>query len=359
MILTIIITFISLIGLLVIHEFGHFILAKKFGLKVEEFGIGFPPRIFGKKIGETIYSLNLLPLGAFVRIYGEEGGVVDNRSFSQKPIWQRALIVLAGVISFWLVAIVILSIVMALGAATAISDNENGNLKNVMVQIAAVSSNSPAQKVGIRSGDAIEYLKFGNLVVKVDKANQVQEFIDSHKGQEITLTIKRGKEVFDVNPTPRLSPPAGEGALGVSLVRTAIKAYPWYQSIWRGIVSTFNLTISVVQGWAMALVNLIKGLPTGVQLMGPVGIFSLFNQAGQLGATYFLQFIAIISIYLAVFNMLPIPAVDGGRFLFLAIEAIRRRPISPKVEQRITAFFFSLLMALMIWVTIKDIIRIF
>jgi len=359
MIFTIIIAFISLIGLIVLHEFGHFVLAKRFGVKVEEFGIGYPPRLFGKKFGETIYSLNLLPFGAFVRIYGETGTIEDYRSFSQKPIWQKALIVLGGVVSFWLVSAILLSIVMGLGTPTAISDEENGNLIIPKVQIVAVAPNSPAEAAGIRVGDTIKQLTISNQQLTINRVKQVQELTEVHKGEEIVLTIERGKEVFEVSLVPRVSPPEGEGAMGVALVRTAIKSYPWYLAPWQGIVATGNLTMAIIKGWALALGNFFRGLPTGAQLMGPIGIFSLFTQVSQLGVNYFLQFIAIISLHLALINILPIPALDGGKLLFLGIEAVRKKPVSQEIEQKITTFFFVLLITLMIWVTIKDITRLF
>jgi len=353
------IAFISLIGLIILHEFGHFILAKKFGVKVEEFGIGYPPRLIGKKIGETLYSLNLIPLGGFVKIQGEIGGIENAYSFSGKPIWQRALIILGGVISFWIISAILLTIVMGLGAPTAISDEENGNLINPKVQIAQVAANSPAEEAGIKSGDTIKYLTIDNQQSTINKVKEVQEITNLHKGEQITLTIERGKEIFDVSLVPRIQPPEGEGPMGVALVRTAIKSYSWYQAPVQGIIATGNLTVSVIQGWAQALGNVIKGSPSGVQLMGPVGIFSLFAQVSQLGVNYFLQFIAIISIYIALFNILPIPAVDGGKLLFLGIEAVRRKPVPLKIEQKITAVFFAILIILMVWVTIKDVARLF
>ena len=354
------IAFLSLIGLIILHEFGHFILAKKFGVKVEEFGIFLPPRLIGKKIGETTYSLNLLPFGAFVKLYGE----VDQEkkeywAFTQKPIWQRVLIVIGGVVSFWIISAILLSIVMGLGAPTAISDEENEALIDPKVQIAQVAANSPAEIAGIKPGDTIKEFRIKNLEFRIDKVKEVQELTEKYKGEEVTLMIERGKEIFEVSLVPRVSPPEGEGAMGVALVRTAIKSYPWYEAPFRGILATGNLTIAVIQGWAQALGNVVRGLPSGVQLMGPVGIFGLFTQVSQLGVNYFLQFIAIISIYIALFNILPIPAVDGGKLLFLGIEAVRRRPVSQKIEQNITAIFFALLIALMIWVTIKDIARLF
>jgi len=360
MIFTLIIAFISLIGLIILHELGHFILAKKFGVKVEEFGIFLPPRLIGKKIGETIYSLNLLPLGAFVKLYGEEDREKrEYWSFTQKPIWQRVLIVIGGVVSFWIISAILLSIVMGLGAPTAISDEENENLIDPKVQIAAIAPGSPAEEAEIKPGDTIKQLIINNQQLTINKVKEVQELTEKYKGEEVTLTIQRGKEIFDVRLVPRVSPPEGEGPMGVALVRTAIKSYPWYQAPIQGVIATGNLTMAVIQGWGQALVNAIKGLPTGVQLMGPVGILGLFAQVGQLGVNYFLQFIAMISIYIALFNILPIPALDGGKLLFLGIEKIRRKPVSQKIEQSITGIFFALLIALLIWVTIKDIARLF
>jgi len=360
--LMIIIAFLSFLGLIVLHELGHFILAKKFGVKVEEFGIGYPPRLFGKKIGETIYSLNLLPFGAFVRIYGESEEIKDadnQRSFGAKPIWQRALIVLGGVMSFWIVSIILLSIVMALGAPTVIGDEDSQNLVNPKVQITAVASGSPAEIAGLKVGDTVRQFSVSGQNFTINKVAELQSLIEQNKGKEVVLTVERGKETLQEKATPRISPPEGQGPMGVALIRTALKSFPWYRAPFEGIIATANLTASVFIGWGQALKNVFIGKPTGVQLVGPVGIFSLFAQVSQLGIVYFLQFIAIISVYLAVFNILPIPAVDGGKILFLIIEKIRKKPVPPKIEQNISSVFFILLLAMMIWVTVKDVIHLF
>lgn len=361
MALALIIAFLSLIGLMVIHEFGHFILAKKFGVKVEEFGVGYPPRIFGKKIGETIYSVNLLPFGAFVKIYGETDREEDPWSFATKKIWQRVLIVLGGVISFWVVSAILLSIVMALGAPTVVGDDEGGKLVNPSIQIMAISSDSPAQKAGIKVGDVVKgySLFISSTRFPGNKVKDFQAFIDSNKGKEISLAIQRGKDVFDVSLIPRLSPPKDEGPLGVALVRTALVSYPWYIAPLKGVEATWNLTVTVVDGWAQALINLFHKRPTGVQLMGPVGIFGLFTQVSQLGAIYFLQFVAIISVFVALSNLIPIPVTDGGKLLFLIIEKFRGRPIGKKLDQNLNVVFFALLLLLMVWVTVQDIGRLF
>jgi regulator of sigma E protease len=342
-------------------------MAKRFGIEVKEFGLGFPPRLFGKKIGGTIYSLNLLPFGAFVKIPSIEGGdEKNNKENYQKleniPVWQRALIILAGVVSFWILGIILLSIVFSIGTFQSISDEETGPFVNPpKVQIVAVSPGSPAEEVGIKIGDTIRELRIADYGLEIDKMKGVQEFTEKYKGEEIVLTIERGKDVFEVLLIPRILPPEGEGAMGVALVRITEKSYPFFQALIKGVETTINLTQVIVVGLVEVLLSLIqgKGLPPGVQFMGPIGIGSLVAQAVQIGVSYFLNFIAIISIYLAVFNLLPIPASDGGRLLFLGIEKIKGSPVNQKIEENITVGFSVLLITLMIWVTIKDIVRLF
>ena len=365
MFLTILVAIFSIIALLVLHEFGHFIIAKKCGVKVEEFGVGYPPRICGKKFGETLYSINLIPFGAFVKIRGETGGIEDYRSFIGKPMWQRVLIVLGGVASFWVVSAILLGIVSGVwGLPVAVSDEDDHNLIDPRVQIIGILEASPAEKAGLKAGDIIINVKWQTLNVKIDKVKQVQEFTETYKGEEIILTIKRGQELLEMPIVPRVSPPAEEGAMGVALVRVALRPYSWYQAPFQGIKATGVLTLNIVDGWIMGLKSAlgIEKLPPGIkfELMGPLGIFDLLRDYFTQGLNYFLYLVALISVALALANILPIPALDGGKLVFLAIEAIRKKPISSKVEQNITAVFFTLLIILMIYITIKfDIPRVF
>ncbi len=363
MILTILIIFLSLIGLVVLHELGHFTLAKKFGVKVEEFGIGIPPRIFWKKIGETIYSLNLLPLGAFVKLYGEEKREKDPRSFSQKPIWQRALIVLGGVVTFWIIAAILVSVIAgAWGLPTAVGDEVDHTLIDPKVQIVQVLPKSPAKETGLQVGDVIQKLRTEELELATNKVGEVIEFTEANRGKEIILTIQRGKEIFDTSLVPRVSPPEGEGPMGVALARVALKPYTWYQATIQGTLVTGRMTFSTIFTFGQIISKVIRGisLPPGlVELKGPVGIGEMAAQALERGISDYLWLVAMISIYLALFNVLPIPALDGGKLLFLGIEKIKGKPVSPKIEQNITAFFFFLLISLVIFVTIRDIKRFF
>jgi len=356
LIITILIAFFSLIALVIIHEFGHFILAKKFGARVEEFGIGYPPRLFGKKFGETIYSINLLQFGAFVKIYGEEGGVEDYRSFIGKPMWQRISIVLGGVVSFWLVSAVLLAIVAGgWGLPTAVSDTDNHNLIDPRIQITQVAFDSPAKYADFRIGD---------IIVDFDKISDVQDFISANEGQELVLTIKRGQDIFTKKVVPRTVYPEGEGSVGVALARVALKPYSWIEAPVQGVIVSAKITSNIVAGWALALKSVLGmvELPSGVkmEMMGPLGILDLLGQYSKMGINYFLFLISLISIALALANILPIPALDGGKLIFLFIESIRGKPINYKLEQKITAAFFILLILLMIFITIKfDIPRVF
>ncbi len=359
MVVSFLTAFISLVGMLVLHELGHFLLAKRFGVKVEEFGIGYPPRLIGKKIGETVYSLNLLPFGAFVRMPGEFENLEDPRSFSQQSVGKRIMIALGGVVSFWIMAALVLSLVFMMGAPVAISDQADGNINPVYITVTDVAPDSPAQKAGLQPGDIIAEVKTDNTTFPINKVDQLQVLTDKHLGQQITLLVKRGEETLSVTLTPRVSYPQGEGPMGVALIRLAFQKFPWYQALPKGIRATGQLTIEVVQGYMMAIVNVSQGQPSGIQMVGPIGVFQMLSQSQQLGFSYFLNFLAAIAIYLAVFNILPIPAMDGGKIMFLLIEAVRKKPVSIKIEQAITAFSFALLLILMVWVTIRDVSRLF
>lgn len=359
---TFFLVFLSLFFLVFLHELSHFLVAKILGVKVEEFGIGYPPRLFGKKIGETIYSINIFPFGAFVRLFGEIEEKKEKGSFSAQPVSKKILIVLAGVISFWVFSTLLFTFLFLIGSPVSGSDEEN--LPFAKVQIVRVMKNSPAEIAGLRAGDFIREMKVETCehkecFLKTDKVREVQNFIHSHLKEEIILTIERGKKILSLKVTPRKFPPQGEGPIGVILARIGIKKYPPLQAPFEGAKLTFNITLAIVEGYFEALNNFFSGLPTGIEVRGPVGILEMMHQVTQLGLRYFLNFLGFLSIYLAIFNLLPIPALDGGKILFLTIEGIRKKPIPPKVEQKITLFFFGLLIFLAILITMKDISRLF
>jgi len=351
----ILIVLFSLIFLTALHELGHFVFAKKFGVKVEEFGIGYPPRLFGKKIGETVYSLNLLPFGAFVKILGEDGQSKDKRSFTAKRLWQRALIIIGGVVTFWIIAFLLLTFIAGFsGIPEPVPDDLA--MEGAQVMVFSVSSDSPAEKSGIKIEDVI--LRINETEIKTSA--DVQDAVNANLGKETEIELQRRGENIVVNLTPRENPPQGEGAMGVGLLRVANIKAPWYKAPLTGAEITYRQTKAIPVVLYRALVKKLKGEKvTEIQFVGPIGVGKMLGQAVNQGLGRFLMLISMISIWLALFNIFPIPALDGGRLLFLIIEGVRRKPMPPKIEQKINAGFFILLILLMVFVTVRDVIGLF
>lgn len=344
----------SILFLVVLHELGHFFVAKKFGVRVEEFGIGLPPRIWGKQFGETLYSINLLPLGAFVRMAGEEKRSNDPRSFSKQSVFARMLIVAGGVLVFWGVSAVLFGgLGAATGIPTAIDDDQQ--IPEAQVHILAVAKDSPAEKAGMKAGDIV--LSANGF--EITMVRQLQELAKQSGEKEMVLEVKRGTEAVEITAIPRENPPQGEGALGVMLGRAAFVKFPWYQAPFQGIKLAGTTTLQVVQGLWNTIISVgsLQGLPQGVEMTGPVGIVFLLQNTLSVGIPSFLFFLGMLSVYLAVFNVLPIPAADGGRLLFLGIEFFRKKPLAEHIEQKIIGVSFAILIAFLIFVTIKDVAR--
>lgn len=357
--LTVIIFIIVLAVLIFVHELGHFLAARKNGVRVEEFGLGFPPRIFGIKKGETVYSLNMIPLGGFVKIFGEEGeGKGDSRSFVSKKIWRRTIILLAGVSMNVLLAAAIISLGFGIGLPEIIDDNQN--VGGAQVQITQVTPNSPAQTAGIKTGDVLVKIVGQGELNDISRVSAVQNFISENKGKEIIVSLQRGNDIREVKILARVSPPSNEGPLGVGLARVVKVFYPWYLAIYEGIKTTFILIFTIVVGLGYLLWQLVsQGRAPGAEVAGPVGIFNLTGQAAQLGFIYLLQLTALLSVNLAIINALPFPALDGGRVLFLIIEKIKGSPVSEKIEKAIHSAGFALLILLMALITVRDVIKLF
>lgn len=357
LITNIIVIVVTLVILMVIHELGHFILAKKFGMPVEEFGVGYPPRIVAKKFGNTIYSLNWLPFGAFVKILGEDEENNSPQSFSKQAIWKRALVLTGGVASFWLIAVLMFALLMGVwGAPAPVGDADN--ITGARVLISMVASDSPAEQAGLLPYDVIEAVRDEKgLEQKIDKAQQMIDFVEQHKGQKIDVVVKRNDSLQAISLVPRVNPGPNEGPMGIGLLRVVTVRVPWYQAPYQGVVQTARQTQTMVTVLAQTLVKVMKGEKvTGMKFVGHVGVGSLMNQAMGQGFNIYLSYVIIITIWMAVFNLLPIPALDGGQLLFLGLEALRGKPIKPKIQQGITAAFFGGLILLMLVVTIKDII---
>ena len=354
--------FIIVLGVLVfVHEFGHFIFAKRAGMKVEEFGFGFPPRIWGIKKGETLYSINAVPFGGFVKILGEDGEQRDNpRSFSSKPIGPRLLVIVAGVTMNFFLAVILLMITNFFGLRIGLIDDKTASIaRDKSVQIIEVSKDSPADKAGVKLLDEVAGFKLNGTFQAVYNAEDVQNFISENIGQPITIVINRNIEVLEKEIVPRLNPPAGQGALGVSLALTGVVSYPWYEAVWRGVYDAVVLTMNTIIGYFVLFKTLLFQGKLIADVSGPVGIATLTGQAARIGINYLMQFTAMISINLAVLNIIPFPALDGGRALLIIVEKLKGSPVNKKAEQLINTFGFVFLIALMVYVTTKDIIRFF
>ncbi|KKQ40802.1 MAG: Membrane-associated zinc metalloprotease [Candidatus Magasanikbacteria bacterium GW2011_GWA2_37_8] len=372
------ITFIIVLALLVFsHEFGHFIVARKNGIKVEEFGFGFPPRLFGvqykpeqkkfiwifgnrdlteeEKADDTVYSFNLVPLGGFVKIKGEDGEApLAPDSFGSKPAWRRASVLAAGVAMNIILAAVLLSVGFIIGMPQVVDDGAVVAVRDRHLTIIQVLPDTPAKVAGLESGDKI--IQIGEL--NNPEVTAMQDYINSNKDQTLSITVKRGEEEIKKEIKPVIYPDTGKAGIGVAIATVGLVKYPWYQAIYEGIKATGWYLKEIIVAFYGLISALVVGKGVSSAVSGPVGIATMTGEVARLGWSYLLQFTAMLSLNLAVLNILPIPALDGGRLLFLVIGKIRRRPISTKVEQVIHSVGFMLLMLLVVIITVKD-LRVF
>jgi regulator of sigma E protease len=353
---TLILIIIVISLLILVHEWGHFYTARKLGVRVEEFGFGFPPRLFSRIKDGVRYSFNLFPFGGFVKIYGEHGeGGGQSESFASRPARQRFLILAAGVFMNFFLAWIIFSIGAAVGIPTVASEEDSG----LPVSLVGVAHGSPAEKAGFRFGDRIIEMRSRDLSLRIESEKDVRDFVDAHRGEEVTFVVGRGKEVREVKAIPRVNVPQGEGPLGVSLGRLSLQRVPWYRSPLEGLVLLGRSIEEILKGLGSLVKEIIVTRSTSVAVSGPVGIFFFAHDARSLGFVYFLQFVGMLSVNLAVLNILPIPALDGGRILFLAIEKARGTKINPKIENGFHAAGLAFLLVVMLLITYRDIARIF
>ncbi len=352
--MTTFIGFIIVLSVLVlVHELGHFWTAKKAGAKVEEFGIGFPPTLFSWRRGETKYSINIIPFGGFVKILGEdESEIKKPGSFGSLSISRRAIVLVAGVVMNFLLAVVLLTIVSGLGQVKFLDESSEG-YKNLPLQIIQVMPETPATEAGLKAGDEVVSVFIGENVIEMDRASQFRDIIKKNEGEELFLNVRRGGEDLSLNITPRQNPPEGEGAVGVFVGKIGKQASPWWRAPWDGFKIAINMTLAII----MFVGKLFSGGVELSHIAGPVGIATLTGDAIRLGFTYLLNFVAFLSINLAILNILPFPALDGGRILFLFIEKIKGSPVKKSIENTINTIGFALLIVLMILVTWQDIIR--
>lgn len=360
MITTLIIFFVILLALVLSHEAGHFFSALFFGIKVEEFGFGIPPRMFGVRSKKGIlYSFNWLPLGGFVKITGEDGGdSPDPAHFSNKPAWTQAVVLASGILMNLLLAYVVFIAVAGMGTFESLDDKDALLYPDAKVMIVEITQNSPASAANLEVGDSILNMVSGADSITPKTIDETQKFIGTHKGKEILAVIGRGSSEFQITVVPRANPPEGEGALGIALSLVHVKKIPFYLAPVEGAQIMWNATTATLQGFWMLIKSLWNG-GAGVQVSGPVGIYNLTGQATSMGFSVLLTFIALLSINLAIINVLPIPGLDGGRLLFVIIEAVRGKKISANVSSAVHGIGLALLIVLMLLITFKDIRALF
>lgn len=365
MLFSILIFVITLLILVVIHEFGHFLMAKRFGITVEEFGFGIPPRLWGKKIGGTIFSLNALPLGGFVRLLGEDDlpagrqgsdkKVMGNkRSFAQKTPWQRILVVIAGVSMNLILAWILFYVVIIGQNFKIISPTIEGG-----IYIAKTEEGFPAEMAGIKVGDKLLSVD-GNKALDFEHARTLIK----DKGESIVvlkLQDKDGKEKT-VEVTPKRVD--NDTLIGVVFAPFLIKEYKDpFEKIFSGVTYSWDLTRLTFIGLGRTITDTFYGQfgKVSQQVSGPVGIASMSTNilsGGWQASLIYIWFVAVLSLTLSIFNVLPIPALDGGRLFFLIIEAIFKKKVRAEIERVIHNIGFAILLALALLVTYSDISKI-
>ena len=379
--MSILIFIIILLVLVVSHEFGHFIVAKMNKIRVDEFSFGFPPKLFGKKIGETQYNFNALPFGGYVKIYGEnmdeadflEVGFLDkektpervelaSRSLAYKPKYIQALVMIAGVVMNFLVAWLLFSVVFMSGLPTSVGTfPKKAVVENQALIITSVLPNSPAEKSGIKTGDKIVSLDTPTDSTKLLSSNlevlNVQSFVKAHNGEEINVSLIREKEAMKVIVIPEKSDTSDSAMIGISMDTIGTLKLPIHRAVWEGLKLSGNIFVGTVVGFYNLIHDAILGQAKMSSLTGPVGIVGVVGDAAKFGFIYLLSFTALISINLVVINLIPFPALDGGRLLFLLIEKIKGSRIKPKIANTVNMIGFGLLMLLMVIITYHDIVK--
>ena len=367
--MSILILVVSLALLILVHEFGHFIVAKKTGVRVDEFGIGFPPKLFGKKFGETAYTVNLLPFGGFVKIFGENPdeealhGPDKARSFIHLPKIKQAAILGAGVFFNFLFAWVLISIGFMSGLPVPVRAAPAGvPVRDARIIVTNVEKDSPAETAGLRAGDALLSLGASDsLLEKNISITAIQGFIAQHGGKQVVINYARsGKNEFTQPVT--IIPEAGifgdTPAIGIAMDEIGIVKLLPHRAVFEGLRMTLSLSGAVAVSFGTLIVDAVQGNAEIQNLTGPVGIVGLIGDAAGFGIAYLFSFIAFISVNLAVLNLLPIPALDGGRLFFLLVETVKGSRLSPRFVNTAHLAGFVALIAFMLVVTYNDIARI-
>ncbi|HEC30797.1 MAG TPA: hypothetical protein ENI66_02175, partial [Candidatus Yonathbacteria bacterium] len=327
--MTIVLFIFILVVLILVHEFGHFIVAKISKIRVDEFGIGFPPKVWGykPKNSETEYTINWLPFGGFVKIFGENpdeesmSGSDSSRSMVYKPKLVQAAVIGAGVVFNWILAWLLLSVGFLIGLPTALDSAPKGaNLSNVNLVIVEVLPESPADRAGFIPGDFVVGINAGAKELTEINIDSAREFINSNGTEELTFSYKRGEEIKELVVSPEEGLLEDRRAIGVAFEMGATVSLPIHRALWEGGKLAVGFTETTFYGLAGFFSDIFTGNADFSEIAGPVGIVNIVGSASALGFVHLLILISLISINLSIINLVPFPALDGGRLLFLAIE---------------------------------------
>ncbi len=353
MLLTALVFFIILSILVFVHELGHFVVARFVGVHVEEFGFGLPPRIWGKKVGKTVYSINWLPIGGFVKLAGEDEE--PNVRYSKQFFWakskkERSAILLAGVTMNFILAVGITTYLLTQGVYET----------SGRVHIEKVVVGSPAFTAGLKEKDIIVNV-FDSITTaeptKLSVPSDLIDFTKSHMGKPITITVMRDGATLPFVVVPRVEYPKGEGPMGVAISNLELKTYPWSVAPWEAVKLNLRRAGEMFTGLGTLVMRVVQLKPLGSDVAGPIGIAQVTGQAVKFGFRAVLEFMSILSLNLAVLNILPIPALDGGRLLFVVLEKFIGKRIRPSFERSTHQIGMMVLLILVVLISINDILR--
>jgi regulator of sigma E protease len=362
---SIIIFIIILAVLIIVHEYGHFIVAKKGGIRVDEFGLGYPPRakkLFHRK--GTDFTLNWLPFGGFVKIFGENpddeslNGSNKNQAFVNKPKWIQALVLFAGPFMNFLFAWAIILVALFIGLPTTIdSSMQTRFVQNESTIITDVAPDSPAHMAGLMAGDVINSVSVKGKIYPDINTRDLHNLVIANPTSNFSISYTRVHELKDVSITPQKDEGSGEILLGIGIDNYGV----YKPDFVHAILDSFKFAGAMIVNIAVSLWTLIKGIFVGgadlSNLSGPIGIVSLVGNASKMGLVYLLSFTALISVNLGIINLIPFPALDGGRLLFLAIEKIKGGRVNYKILNILNLVGFALLIILMLFISYRDIIK--
>jgi len=365
--MSVILFLLVLFVLILVHEWGHYITAKKTGMRVDEFAIGFPPKLFSIKKGETEYSFNSLPIGGFVRIYGEnldaDVKAVDpdaSRAFGSRPLWAQAVVLVAGVTMNVIFAWFLFALTFMIGVPASVNEDVAG--AEAVLYVASVLPEGPLDGV-IPPGSKILSLSSGDNELVSPRPTEFSQFIQDNADRDISINFlapKSEEQTVTVTPVKGLiADNESKAAVGVALSLVETEKYSFVAAMIEASKATYNGLINITVGLTSLLADAVTGNADFAQVAGPVGIVGMVGDAADFGLTALLTFTAFISLNLAVINMLPVPALDGGRLLFVAYEAVTKKAVNPLWAGRMNLIGFVLLMLLMITVTYNDILRLF